>query len=183
MLTGEHVCKSRAAQCQQTALLQSVTRLCLLQQVYGGARPAGEARLRRAAVSLRFVPLTEIISHMQSLRMCCETPLQSRCLVAAQVQSFGVGGHVKLPGPSAQEPNVYTFGTPYADILDDLRRKDEDLYTQNRLLQASPAVLLRTVKTGRVSGNRQGALGGADAAAQRGGEAGAAALAGLPRAV
>ncbi|KAK9845341.1 hypothetical protein WJX81_003860 [Elliptochloris bilobata] len=51
------------------------------------------------------------------------------------VQSFGVGGHVKLPGPSAQEPNVYTFGTPYADILDDLCRKDEDLYTRNRLLQ------------------------------------------------
>ncbi len=45
---------------------------------------------------------------------------------------------MKLPGPSATEPNVYTFGTPYAVILDDLLRKDADLYTRNRLLQARP---------------------------------------------
>ena len=36
----------------------------------------------------------------------CHTP-------AAQVSSFGVNGHVKLPGASQREPIVYVFGTPY----------------------------------------------------------------------
>lgn len=52
-----------------------------------------------------------------------------------QVRSYGVGNHVKLPGPSAKEPNKYDFGTPYQYILDDLRRKDEALYTRNGLIQ------------------------------------------------
>ena len=42
---------------------------------------------------------------------------------------------MKLPGPTALEPNVYPFETPYEDIHDDLQRKDADLYTRNRLLQ------------------------------------------------
>jgi hypothetical protein len=44
-----------------------------------------------------------------------------------QVESYGTGGHVKLPGPSLHEPNVYDFGTPYGAIYDDLRRKDPEL--------------------------------------------------------
>ncbi len=52
----------------------------------------------------------------------------------AQVKSFGVGGHVKLPGPTARDPNVYDFGTPYQTILEDLRMKDVELYTRNGLL-------------------------------------------------
>ncbi len=52
-----------------------------------------------------------------------------------QVSSYGVGGHVKLPGPSAREPNVYDFGTRYEDIFNDLKSKDEALYTRNGLLQ------------------------------------------------
>jgi hypothetical protein len=71
-------------------------------------------------------------------RGCTRAAAASSLVAPRQVSSFGVGGHVKLPGPSAAEPNVYTFGTPYAVILDDLQRKDADLYTRNRLLQARP---------------------------------------------
>lgn len=44
------------------------------------------------------------------------------------VSSYGTGAHVKLPGPSLREPNVYDFGTPYKQMFDDLRRKDPELY-------------------------------------------------------
>jgi hypothetical protein len=43
-------------------------------------------------------------------------------LNATQVSSFGVGGHVKLPGASASAPNKYDFGTTtYEHIYNDLK--------------------------------------------------------------
>lgn len=51
------------------------------------------------------------------------------------VSSYGTGAHVKLPGPSLREPNVYEFGTPYKQMFDDLRRKDPELYLLSALTQ------------------------------------------------
>ena len=50
------------------------------------------------------------------------------------MSSFGVGNHVKLPGPTQKQPNVYKFGTPYEDIYNDLKTKGTDLYIKNGLL-------------------------------------------------
>lgn len=50
------------------------------------------------------------------------------------VSSYGTGAHVKLPGPSLREPNIYEFGTPYKHMFDDLRRKDPELYKRNGIL-------------------------------------------------
>jgi len=50
------------------------------------------------------------------------------------VHSYGTGDKVKLPGPSASQPNVYEFGTSYEEIWRDLANKDKTLYKQNGIL-------------------------------------------------
>ncbi|VDN44554.1 unnamed protein product [Gongylonema pulchrum] len=51
------------------------------------------------------------------------------------VESFGSGSQVKLPGPSPDRPNCYEFGmVSYEYIYNDLKQKDFQLYTQNGLL-------------------------------------------------
>lgn len=61
------------------------------------------------------------------------------------VESFGVGQHVKLPGAAQNRPNVYEFGTPYTNIYEDLKSKDAELYTRNGLLR----MLERNIATKR----------------------------------
>ncbi|XVF19181.1 hypothetical protein REPUB_Repub11eG0087900 [Reevesia pubescens] len=48
--------------------------------------------------------------------------------------SYGMGDHIKLPGPSLREPNVYECGTSYKHMISDLRHKDLKLYKRNGIL-------------------------------------------------
>ncbi|KAK6011727.1 Ssu72-like protein [Ostertagia ostertagi] len=51
------------------------------------------------------------------------------------IESYGSGNQVKLPGTAIDKPNCYEFGkTTYEFIYNDLKAKDSAYYTQNGLL-------------------------------------------------
>lgn len=49
--------------------------------------------------------------------------------------SYGTGTSVKLPGKRINKPNIYSFGTPYEEIYNDLKNKDENFYRSKGLLR------------------------------------------------
>lgn len=44
------------------------------------------------------------------------------------VHSYGTSSMCKLPGPSADKPNTFPFGTPYAKMHEILRGQNLELY-------------------------------------------------------
>ncbi|KAL0248920.1 hypothetical protein GEMRC1_004154 [Eukaryota sp. GEM-RC1] len=73
-----------------------------------------------------------VCSSNQNRSMSAHLVLQSRNL---DVRSFGTGTHVRLPGPSLDTPNVYPFSMTYSAMFEDLKNKDEHLYSSNGVLQ------------------------------------------------
>uniref|UniRef100_A0A7S2P062 RNA polymerase II subunit A C-terminal domain phosphatase SSU72 n=1 Tax=Leptocylindrus danicus TaxID=163516 RepID=A0A7S2P062_9STRA len=53
------------------------------------------------------------------------------------VESYGTGTNVRLPGRSAMEPQVFKFGTPYAQMYDAMsgNADDQAFFTHNGVLQ------------------------------------------------
>lgn len=43
------------------------------------------------------------------------------------VDSYGTNSMIKVPGPTADRPNAYPFGTTYEQIYNDLKGKDPNL--------------------------------------------------------
>eukprot|EP00300_Choanocystis_sp_HF-7_P015251 c18988_g1_i1.p2 GENE.c18988_g1_i1~~c18988_g1_i1.p2 ORF type:complete len:173 (+),score=44.61 c18988_g1_i1:117-635(+) len=50
------------------------------------------------------------------------------------VCSYGTNSKIRLPGPTADRPNVFEFGTSYSTMLKQLSSENADLYIQNGVL-------------------------------------------------
>lgn len=68
------------------------------------------------------------------------------------IESYGTGNMIKIPGKSEREPNAYPFGTSYDFIYNDLKTKDQELYTKNGMLH-----IMERNRRIKVRKNRHGA--------------------------
>jgi RNA polymerase II subunit A C-terminal domain phosphatase SSU72 len=50
------------------------------------------------------------------------------------IKSYGTGAMVRLPGPSIDKPNNYTFGTPYQTMYEELSAQNQRMYEANGVL-------------------------------------------------
>lgn len=62
----------------------------------------------------------------------CSTPSRTR-LVCSYL--FLASRDLRLPGKDIASPEVFPFGTPYRDLYDTLKRKDEAFFLKNNLLR------------------------------------------------
>jgi len=54
-----------------------------------------------------------------------------------QVESYGTGTQVRLPGKSSMEPRIFKFGTPYSEMYKSMATTPEDqaFFSRNGVLQ------------------------------------------------
>ena len=50
------------------------------------------------------------------------------------VESYGTSSQCKLPGPSADKPNTFAFGTPYEVMYETLKAQNHELYLATTII-------------------------------------------------